>query len=130
MKFTDFTYRGSWLKKLGIYLLYQLPNHYLANDASQVPYYRSVLEGSKCYMSDYDVVVELRGDRWFALGESAQAKALNQEIDFYAEAAKEITEAEILVQIQKMTGNQGVADRIIQAELDKVGVVLGPFKES
>ena len=134
MKFKNFTHyrtdKYGWLKKVWTYLYFHLPKHYLANVPSEVPFYRTVPQKAKCYLAESDLILELRGDRWYALGDSPQAKCLNNEIDAYEQAAKELTEGEILVQIQKMVGNQNVADQIIQAELEKVGVVLGPYKES
>lgn len=133
MKFKNFIYRkdkGNWFKKLWTYCYFSMPGKYLANIPSEVPFYRTVAQKTQCYLAESDVVLELRGDRWYALGDSPEAKFLNKEIEFYTQAAEQITEEEILLQIQKMTGNQDVADRIIQAELDRVGVVLAPYKES
>ena len=137
MTFKMFDYPGPWWKKVIVYFWFKFWGHYIANTSAQVPFYRQpkrngqeyqLPNGTQCYIAEFDLVVQLRGDRWFALGDSDAAKKLNNEISYYSDASQ-ASKGEILAEIQKYIKNQDVSDQIIQAELDKAGVVIVPFKE-
>lgn len=139
MSLKTFKYSGNWFKRAWIYFSYWLRGYYIANTPAEVPFYRQLTrkgkvyelkDGTRCYIADSNIVVELHKDRWFALGNSVRAKALNSEIDDYVNSA-ELDPDQLLAEMRKYInqGNQSVAERIIQKELDAAGVVIIPAKD-
>jgi len=139
MTFKTFIHSGSWLQRARIYLNYKLRGYYIANSPVDVPFYTQqkangdayqLPSGTKCYIADLQIVVELRKDRWYALGDSLAAKNLNNEIDYYVDKS-ELTPEQLLAEMRRYInqGNQSIADQIIQNELDKAGIVIGPMKD-
>jgi hypothetical protein len=139
MKFKHFTYPGNWFTRAWVFYNYKLRGYYIANIVTEVPFYKQydkkgqeyrLKNGTRCFISSLNVVVELNKDRWLAVGDSPEAKRLNAEIDYY-NSGDEQSQEQILAEMRRHInqGNQSVADRIIQKELDQAGVRIAPVKD-
>ena len=139
MKFKHFNYPGNWFVKFWTYVNFRIKGYYIVQHPAEVPFYRQLdrknhpyflKSGTRCYVNQDQLLLELQGDAWFALGDSKAAKELNTTIQFWKNRAE--SEAHMLNEIRWQINEetQGFADKIIQAELDKAGVDLSVFKES
>jgi len=128
MTFKEFKYSGKFWPKFWIFLRYKLGFIYLANTAAKVPYYiqqiskkhwKHLKEGTKCYLSEFDVMLELRENgRWFALGDSYNARQLNGEVEAWVKIAEETTANQIFEEIKKFTraGSDALEAKILADE--------------
>jgi hypothetical protein len=130
MKFSMFYYPNKgfkgWLNKCWLYAKYLFGGLFLANTIDQIPFYiqRDAQEkhyrlasGTKAYLCSHDCIVELRGDRWWALGNSTGAKQLNAEVDGMVKQSEDF-DAEAF--FNKELGKANEAEReIFTNEMDK-----------
>jgi len=118
----------SFWKKLRVRLGVLLRFWHFALNPQQVPFYRqqdrkgqwyTLKQGTKCYLANHDVFLELRGDRWYALGDSKYAKTLNQEVEHFVKQAESFNIEEWILSVKNEMSNE--AEALLQKEMDRAG---------
>lgn len=114
----------SFWRKLKFYLGGKLGLWYMAWGFQHVPFYRQkdkrgntyqLPTGTKCYLALNDLVLELRGDRWYALGESEYARKLNREVDKQVKRAEQFDAEAFFAAVKNEMSND--AEALIRQEM-------------
>lgn len=97
---------------------------YLASTLKYVPFFRQtdrkgrmykLKSGTKCYVADHDLFLELRDDRWYALGNGKMAKQLNREVAEAVKEAEEFDAEKFFATVRQGMDND--AEALIQEEM-------------
>jgi len=129
MEYRDFYRKIGFFKKLKLFIGYKLKFWYLARSFEEVPFFRQIdptgkmftlPTGTKCYLMTHNVFLELRGDRWYALGESESAKKLNREVEECIKAAADFDAEAFFAQAKKEFNEQ--SGSLIDQEFQRAGI--------
>ena len=136
--FSQYAFRlgTKFWRKVKVILGTKLGLWYYARGFEGVPFFRQknrkgewnmLPSGTRCYLASYDVFLELQGDRWYATGESPDARRLNSEVDDAVRRAKTFNMDEYLNGVR--AESDWTASEIISREMQKAGITEEKFED-